>query len=352
MIKIPYIVKIGLGVAVAAVLVVAGVKAVKNAQAKDKAIPKAKIYPVVVSKMSPEISQVTLTLPYLAEVANDKDVKLSARIAARVLEIMPSGLHVNKGDLLVKLDMTNIKSALLSVKEQLQAAKINLENLERTHKRTLELLQVKGASIEESQKEESLIANAKAALNALKQKEIELTNNLSYATITSPVVGVIAKTFVNQGALSAPGKPLVAISSKEGFFLLVRVPSDLPVRGVQFAGKKYDAVALGSTYNGLAEYKIYTGQKNLISGDRVEVNVVVFDAKATLLPFDAILNKNGKSYVLVIADDRANAQEVHILQSAQEGVVVSENLQGKNIVIAKPDILLKLTSGYALHVKE
>ena len=344
--------KIGLGVVVAAALVAGGVKAVKKARAKDAATPKAKIYPIVVSSMTPKISQVKLTLPYLAEVANDKDVKLSSRIAARILMIKPSGSHVKKGDLIVKLDTTSIESSLSSVKEQLQAAKITLDNLQRTHKRTLELLKVKGASIEASQKEESLIASAQASLNALKQKEIELKNNLSYATITSPVDGVIAKTFSNQGAISAPGKPLVAISSKNGFYLMVRVPTDLPIRGVELSGRTYAATALGSTYNGLAEYKVYTGDTNLTSGDRVEVNVLVFNQKAILLPFDAILNRDGKSYVLVIAGNRANVQEVHIIQSAQEGVVISDNLEGKKIVVAKPDILLKLTSGYSLKVKD
>jgi len=346
------IVKIGLGVVVAVALVVGGVKAIKNAQAKDRATPKAKIYPVVISKISPKILPVQLTLPYLAEVANDKDVKLSARIAARVIKILPSGSHVKKGELIIKLDTTSIESSLLSVKEQLHSAQITLQNLERTHARTLELIKVKGASIEESQKEENMIANAQATLNTLKQKSIELTNNLSYATITSPVDGVIAKTFVNQGAISAPGKPLVTISSKNGFYLLVRVPSDLPIKGVNFHGKKNDAIALGSTFNGLAEYKVYIGSTDLTSGDRVEVDVVTFDDKATLLPFDALLNRNGKSYVLVISGNKADVEEIHTIQSAQQGIVISDNLEGKDIVVAKPDILLKLTSGYKLKVKE
>lgn len=346
------IIKIGIGIAVVAALVVGAVKAVKTARAKEKEIPTAKVYPVVVSKMSPKVSQVKLTLPYLAEVANDKDVKISSRIAARIIKILPSGTSVKKGDLIVKLDTTSIQSALSSVKAQMHAARISLQNLEATHRRTLKLLRVKGASIEQSQKEESMIAAAKASLNALKQKEIELQNNLSYATITSPVNGVIAKTFASQGAVSSPGKALVSISSKEGFFLLVRVPSDLPIRGVEFAGKKYDAIALGSTFNGLAEYKVYTGQKNLTSGDRVEVNVIVFDAKGTLLPFDALLDRDGKSYVLVINKNHAKAEKVDIIQSGEQGVVIAQNLEGKNIVVAKPDILLKLTSGYALDIKE
>jgi len=345
-------VKIGLAVVVVAGVAAAGIKKVKEARAHDANLPKAKIYPIVASVMTPKTGEVKLTLPYLAEVANDKDVKLASRIAARIQMIKPSGSKVKKGELVVKLDTTTIKSALASVQEQLQATKVALENLEATHKRTLELLKVQGASIEESQKETTMLANTQAQFNALKQKEIELKNNLSYATIVSPVNGVIAKTFASQGGISAPGKPLVAISSKNGFYLMVRVPTETPIRGVKFNGKFYAATPLNTTFHGLVEYKVYTGNANLVSGDRVQVDVVTFDQKATLLPFDAFLNKDGKSYVLVVNGTHATAQEVHVVQSAEQGVVVSDNLQGKKIVVAKPDILLKLTSGYALKVKE
>jgi multidrug efflux pump subunit AcrA (membrane-fusion protein) len=211
---------------------------------------------------------------------------------------------------------------------------------------------MQGASIEESQKEENSLASTKAQIGTLKQKEIELKNSLSYATITSPVDGVIAKTFDNKGAVAMPGKPLLSISSKNGFYLMVRVPTKLSIKGVVFNNITYPASALGSTFHGLAEYKVYIGASNLTTGDRVEVSVVVFNSKATLLPFDAFLNREGKSFILIIDANKATPQEVHILQSGEQGVVVSENFEGKNIVIAKPDILLKLTTGYALKVKE
>jgi len=345
-------IKTTIGVAVLVALGAAGVKTIQNAKAKDTATPIAKIYPVVVRQLSPKITDVKLTLPFLADVDNDKDVKLSSRIAARIISIKPSGENVKKGEIIVKLDTTDIKSNQESIKQQLQAAHIALENLSATHSRTKELLKVKGASIEEYQKEQSLIAATEAQIAALRQKEIELNNSLSYATITSPVDGVIAKTFDNQGATSMPGKPLLAISSKNGFYLMLRVPRDLPIRGVEFDDKTYPATSLGSTYHGLSEYKVYTGSNNLTSGDRVEVNIVVFNEKATLLPFDALLNRDSKSYVLVIDANTATPLEVHIIQSAEQGVVISEALEGKNIVIAKPDILLKLTSGYALKVKD
>jgi RND family efflux transporter MFP subunit len=345
-------VKIIIAVTVAAALVAGGVKAIKNARAKDAAAPAATLYPLSVKTMAPKPSRVTLTLPYLTEVGNDKDVRLASRIAARIVAVTPSGASVKKGEVVVRLDTTSIESALASVRAQIAAADVSLKNLRATHERTLELLKVQGASVEESQKEESMIAAARASRNALKQKAIELKNNLSYATIRSPVGGVVAKTFANPGALSAPGKPLVAIASKNGFYLMVRVPTGLAVDGVVLDGKTYAATPLDATYHGLAEYKVYVGDRKLTSGDRVEADVVVFDGNATLLPFDAVLNRNGKSYVLITEGDRAGAQEVHVVQSGEQGVAVSDTLSGKNVVVEKPDILLKLLSGHLLKVRE
>jgi RND family efflux transporter MFP subunit len=345
-------IKITIGLVVVAGLGAVGVMKVKDAREKDANLPKAKIYPIVVSKINPKLSQVKLTLPYLAEVANDKDVVLSSRISARILSIKPSGSTVKKGELVVQLDITSILSELKSLKEQIQATSISLKNLKSTHARTQELLKIKGVSIEEYEKETSSLANTQAQLATLKQKEIELNNNLSYSTITSPVDGVIAKTFSNKGAISSPLQPLVAINSTNGFHLMLRMPTNIAVDSVELNKMSYKTTMLKSTLHGLFEYKVYTGKTDLTSGDRVEVDVVVFNQEAILLPFDAILNKNDKNYVLVINNNMVEQQEVHIVQSAQQGVVISENLEGKNIVIAKPDILLKLTSGHAFKVKE
>ncbi len=346
------IVKIGIIVIIIVAIVFIAVSRLLEIRKRNAELATAKVYPIVVKDMSPKIIDVKLTLPYLAEVANDKDVKLASRVSARILKIKPSGSQIHKGEIVIKLDTTNIKSALKSVKDEIHATTVALDNLHATHKRTLELLAVKGASIEESQKESTLIAKTKATLNALKQKEVELKNNLSYATITSPVDGVIAKTFSNKGALSLPGHPLVSIAAKNGFYLMLRVPTNLSIRGVKFEEKTYKATPLGSTFHGLAEYKVYMGDTKLINGDRVEVSVIIFNRKAELLPFDAVLNRNSKSYVLVVEGNRAVPFEVHVVQSAQEGVVVAESLTSKKIVIAKPDILLRLVSGYKLQVKE
>jgi hypothetical protein len=153
--------------------------------------------------------------------------------------------------------------------------------------------------------------------------------------------------------MSMPGQPIAVISAKSGSYLKLSVPADLKVYGVSRDNKSYQVIPLNSTFNSLAEYKILISGLDLMSGERVEVNVEVFNGKAVKLPFDAILNRNGKSYVFVKDNDKAIATEVNIIQSGEDGAVVSNNeLAGKEVVVEKQDVLLKLLTGVSLKTKE
>ncbi len=333
------VVKIIILLIVIALLALLGVKAIKNKRAKEASTPVAKIYPIIAKTMVPVSSRTILTLPYLAEIVNEKDVTLSSRLASRIEMIVSSGKSVKKGEVVARLDTTDLHA-------NIDAAKVSLNTLLKSHKRTRALYRVKGASIEQLQKEESQIA-------ALRAKLASLENQLSYATITAPVDGVVAKAYAAEGDVSMPGKPLLQISAQQGFSLLVRTPQDIAPVSVIFESKTYPLHALNATFHGLKEYKASVpGMQGLTAGERVEVSVVIFDDMGVKLPFDALLNRNGKSYILVVQGKQAVVKEVHIVQSGEEGVVVSGVPKGVKIVIAKPDILFKLVSGYPLKTEE
>ena len=334
-------------------LIAGGIMVIKKAKKRDAEAPVAKIYSMVVSTIKPELKEVTLTLPYLAIVQNDQDVVISSKIAARIESLKPSSTTVSRGQAIVRLDNTSITSGIQSIKAQIEAANTGLKNLQATHKRTLELLAVKGASIEQSEMEESRIAEAESKVETLTQALNDVNNNSSYATLTAPASGIISKTMLNVGDMAMPGQPIAIISAKNGSFLKLSLPSDLKVFGVTINDKSYQAMPLNSTFNGLAEYKVIDDDLNLMTGERVEVNVEVFKGQAIKLPFDAILNRNGKSYVFVKNNDKAVATEINIIQSGENGAVVSNNeLTGKEIVVEKQDILLRLLTGISLKTKE
>ena len=325
--------------AVIAGIVILGMKAIKAKRAKEAQMPVAKVYPMVVKAVKIAPSSVRLTLPYLALVENEENIKLSSRISARVMQIKKSGQRVKKGEILAKLDMTDIRANMDSLN-------ISLQNLYKTHKRTKALYKVQGATIEQLQNEQSKIASLKAKLKSLQ-------NQLSYATLISPSDGMIAKTYVSEGSVVMPGKPLLDISSTKGFSLIVRLPDNTDAKSILFKGKSYPLQKLGTSFHGLNEYKAFVDTPNLTAGESVDIKVVLFDGVATKLPFDAILDRDGKSYIFVAKESNTTqAQEVHIVKKGEEGVVIKENLGEKKIVIAKPDILLKLLSGISVKFKE
>ncbi len=350
---------------VSIVLIVGAVALIKKKKSDLAKLKPVKQYPVVVKTIKPKMSNFKLTMTSLGLVKSGLDVKISTKIAARIITMKQLGDKVKKGEVVAKLDSSSIlsklvsaKSSLKSLNSKLNSAKLTLNNMILTHKRTKELLDVKGASIEQYQKEEDALSNIKSNISAINAqiKSVHSTINelktlLGYALIKSPVDGVISKRFFNVGDIAMPGKPIYEISSEGEKYILVRLPQNVNPKGIIFNNKFYPIEALNGTFNGLNEYKADV-ETTINTNSRVEIGVVVFNGKAIKLPIDAILNDNDKNYVFIASNNRATPKEIDIVASGEEGLAVNdETLIDKELVVAKPDILLKLFSG-ALIKKE
>ena len=102
-----------------------------------------------------------------------------------------------------------------------------------------QLLDVKGASVEQYSKEETEIAQIKSQIEAVKngismlqsgreeltQNEKEIDNQLSYTSISSPIDGTLSARLVMVGDMALPGKPLMKISAVNGLYLDVKLPA-------------------------------------------------------------------------------------------------------------------------------
>ncbi len=353
-------VKILIILAVAALLVALGIRAIKHKKAAEAAMPTAKEYAVVVHTIEPKASQVTLTLPYIAIAENENSATIASKLAARIVFIRHAGDPVRRGETVARLDTTDLEAKLESIDAQIEAAKkglearrATLENLKAIHKRTEALLKVKGASVEQYESEASKIAAAEAGvkealskIRSLEANRKEILDLLSYAKIVSPVDGTVSKTFANVGDMAMPGKPLMQINAQTGVYLIVRAPRDVHPKAIIYRGKLLKTVDLMHTFNGLEEYRADLGATTLTAGERVDVDVVTYMGQGIQLPMDALLDREGKTYVLAAEGNRTKAMPVTVKARGQEGVVVGEDaIEGKRLIVEKPDILLKLLSG-------
>lgn len=341
-------------------LVAAAVFAIKHKKQQLAQIPPAKQYPIVVKTDTLKTKDGQLTHPYLALVQSDQDVSIGSNIGGRILYIAKVGQSVKTGDKLITIDSASLRSkekaTQLKIKG-LEAKQVALESklnsLKETHQRTKALLDVQGASIEQYQKEadaikeiqanidglRSQIAGLEASLEAIKQQ-------LTYANVTSPVDGTVSSVNITEGSLAMPGKPLITLSTKGGKYLLVRLANS-DAKYAEYNGHLCPLNPLNHTFRGMEEYTCHV-PVNKATGSLVDINLVSYRGKGLYVPLDGVLNLNGHNYLLEVAGNQAKKHPVQVLASGVEGYAIQGAQAGTEYVIAKPDILLKLTAGHAL----
>lgn len=335
----------------------------KNKATQNAQITPAQNFGIVVKTVTPHKGSVVLTTPILAMVKNDNDMTLSSKFATNVEKIVPVGTVIKKGDVLAELDARDLLAkksalqiALMAAKEEERAKKVGLMHEEESHKRTLELLHVKAASIEQSDIEISKIELLKADLSGVLSKQQQVKSDLEqteilleYAKLKSPIDGIVGQLLTMQGEMATLGKPLLILKANEGNYLWVKAPLETKPNSLIYGGTKAPLVFLQNN-NGLNEYRA-TMPLNLPSGARVEAKLVSFEGDGVLLPKEAILQKEGKSFYFIADSAKAIPKEVSIIAQGDEGFVV-ENMPDAKIIVAKPDILLKLLGSNAISVKE
>jgi len=356
------LIKFFIAIVIAALIVAGGVKIIKKRKAEEASIPKPAVYPIVVKTYQPKEENLLLTLPYLALVKNSNEVTVNSKFAGRIEFVKELGEKVKKDDIVVKIDSSDLKAKLKSINENIKSLKakltaqnIALNNLKLTHKRTKELLNVKMASIEQYQNEESKLAELKASIKATKNaikaanaNKKAILQNLTYTVLKSPVDGVISAKFLNKNDNTFPGKPILKITSNKGNYLFLTLPENR--KEIVYEGRIYPLIALNSTYNGLKTFKSEVNDNTLLPGEKVNIDVVEFKGNATALPYNAILSVNDRHYVLIPQGNKALPQEIHILAEGKKVVAVREKINSP-VILAEPDLLLKIKAGHPITVK-
>ena len=358
-------------------LILAGaILLLKTRRANLAKAPVAAVLPVVVESITVQPHTLTLTLPAMGVVSSDISTTLSTKISGRILKLYKQeGDSINKGDLLIQIDDRELRAKKESLRLKrdslgyditakqgnLKALQTTLENAIETHARTKELLDVKGASIEQYNKEQTEIAQLTAQLQSAKsgiqmlragvdellQSEKEIDTQLSYTRITAPIGGTLSARLAMAGDLALPGKPLLKIAAEDGLFLDLKLPSDIQSTAIRFQGQEFVLTPKNQAgSSGLREYRAALPLGNtLVEGEFLNVDLVLFSGKGVLLPNDVLLTVQGTTSVLVYQDGKVEKTPVTVIRRGSEGVIVSEELGGKTLLLAKPDILLRATSG-------
>jgi len=263
--------------------------------------------------------------------------------------LVNEGDKVTKGQLLARLNMTEISAGL-------QQANLGLEKAERDYKRALQLFQDSVATREQ-------LENAKTAHDIAIQQNKAAQFNLNFSEIRANNGGYVLKRFVNEGQTVGPGSPIlqingagnadwklkVGVSDKQWTLLTIGdkalIETDLSPEKIkaQVFRKSEGIDPVSGTFS--ITLKLNPGQNlNLASG--VFARAVIYPSKQVSgwsIPYDALLDGDaGEGFVFVTNDKKmVKKAKVKLGQIAKDEILILSGLENFTYLVISGSAYLK-----------
>ncbi len=142
--------------------------------------------------------------------------KLSFRIGGLITRLkVKAGSRVKRGQLLARIDAKDTKLAYERAKSALNNAKIQLETSKSSLSRIKKLYTSNNASLTDYERAKSSFSVSQSSFQSA-SRTLELqASQLSYTKITAPTDGIVTSVKSEINEFTAPGAPVLTISSKD-----------------------------------------------------------------------------------------------------------------------------------------
>ncbi len=305
----------------------------------------AKLYPQVLKATYSKMGSIKDGEIFLGKFEPKNEATISSRISSYIIYIAKEGTRVKKGDLLVKLDNSNILSNINalnsnaralsfqkeSLQENLKAFKTKYINQQKIYKRDKILYDNKAISEQALEQSQDLYVQAKAQyegaikqiysienqISALGSQANALEDDLKYATILAPFDGVVSKRYLKIGNLALPGKPLLDLEGVGNTYeVYVDVPeSILPYLKVgdeatlELNGKAQEAIIetiILKAQNNMVSIKLLTKNNDINAIPDMYIKTILYKGTcdATLIPVNAVNHTSKGYYALEIINNK------------------------------------------------
>lgn len=156
-----------------------------------------------------------------------KQADLRAEVSAIVVQVLKdNGDKVQKGDLLVRLDDTIFRQALMSSQEAERAALQSFDQAERQYKR-LTTLSTTGAVSTQAKEDAELRRNAaQSDVAAARTRVTQDTLQLARTEVRAPFAGIVGNRLVSNGDTAQVGKALLKVIDPTSMRFEGFVPSE------------------------------------------------------------------------------------------------------------------------------
>ncbi|MFA7229944.1 MAG: efflux RND transporter periplasmic adaptor subunit [Victivallaceae bacterium] len=269
--------------------------------------------------------EIPLIYKTVGTVRSRDEVELSPRIVARVIEVTRrSGDSVKKGELLVKLDDSDLQAACRRAQESLKSAEASLTRALSEYNRQKLLLEKNVIPRKTFELAEEGWKAAVASEESARQGVKVADANLSYSEIKSPMDGIVSDRFKDPGDLASPGNIMMKVFDPSRLMLYVPLRESL-VKSVKIGDKiKFTVESLKKTFTGevreivpsvdpgsrtfLIKMCILNPSKDLMPGMFGMIELQLGTETAYIVPSSAIKRIGQLEYITVLNDNDVPSQ--------------------------------------------
>ncbi len=299
-----------------------------------------KTVPVVVQEAKKE--DISARTVITGKVAPLSEVIIVPKIPGKVAQVpVDVGSRVKKGDLLVKLDTTDLEISLSAAVNGLENAKLthnqavlNYNNAKANYERMRSLYDEGAVSKQQLEQAELAYNLARDAMNApvvaTAQNQIDnIRNQIANATITSPINGEVAARNIDPGEMASPSSPqpimtvvnidkvYIEATVAESDIALIKAGQEVSVKvdaaGGSFQGvvKILSPVANPQTKGYSIKIEMENPERKLKPGMFAEIQLVTKNREDTVvIPKEALVNRGSDKIIYVVRDNVAEERTV------------------------------------------
>ncbi len=285
---------------------------------------------------------VPVEIEVVGTVAAREQADISSRMmAAIILDNAHAGDTVQKGQVLFLLDSRDAEARLAQAREGLASAEAHLERVSLDAARIERLLEKEAATKQEYDQSQAMLKAGRASVEAAKAAVQEAETSLSYATITSPIGGIVIDRFVDPGDMAAPGKPLMSIYDPSSLRLDVAVAEHLRAEVALGKSVKASIDSVGVVFEGVFEEVVPASDamsRSFLARVAIDVDEAVYPGmygriwlpvgtkEAVLIPPAAIQRIGQLETVTVIEDGVARTRTVKTGKNYPDGIEILAGL--------------------------
>lgn len=303
---------------------------------QEKAAPPSFATPVEVAPVT--VGQITEAIPAVGTLEANESVMIRPEIAGRIVRVnFQEGQAVGQGRVLVELDAAELEAQLAQAEASLEIAKLQ-------HERTRRLIAKDNVSRHELDQAATNLKSAEANYRFFQER-------LAKTKIRSPFAGHLGTRRVSPGDYVQPGHEIVnledlssvkiAFMVPEIFFSRLAVGQEVHVRVDAFPGQVFKGrvYSLDPRLDEISRAvrvraRIPNPQTKLRPGMFASVQLILGqNENALLIPEEAVLPQQDKTFVFRIVDQTARLAEVKLGARERGMAQVVEGLAATDTVV-------------------